>query len=63
MFGQPGYFQLSMETPIAILNGASDESELGAFHDLFQGQRGARLLARLQDSVPADYSAILIFVN
>ena len=42
-FGKPGYFQLAMETPAQILAGASDEAEMGAFHDLFQGQRAARL--------------------
>jgi hypothetical protein len=62
-FGQPGYFQLAIETHPKVLAGASDESEMGAFHDLFESQRAARLLARVVDAVPADYSGILIFVN
>jgi hypothetical protein len=48
-FGAPGYFQLSDRSAPEILRGADDESELGAFHDLFLPQREAHLRARLDE--------------
>jgi hypothetical protein len=45
--GAPDYAQLRRSCPIQIRTGASDESEMGAFHDLFQPQRETNLKIRL----------------
>ncbi|MGH9832642.1 MAG: hypothetical protein ACRD9Y_06465, partial [Blastocatellia bacterium] len=46
-YGKPAYCQLADSCANEIKRGASDESEMGAFHDLFQPQREANLRARL----------------
>jgi hypothetical protein len=62
-YGQPGYAQLADFCPPEIKRGAEDESEMGAFHDLFQPQREANLRARLEEFTPAGMHAGLIFVS
>ncbi len=62
-YGKPAYCQLDLCTSPGIREGASDASEMGAFHDLFQPQRSAALTVRLADYVPAGMSAGLIFAN
>jgi hypothetical protein len=52
-YGTPGYCQLGPNCAAEITGGADDESEMGVFHDLFQPQREANLLARLDDYTPA----------
>jgi hypothetical protein len=52
-YGAPTYCQLSDECADEIKRGADDESEMGVFHDLFQPQREANLLARLEEFTPA----------
>jgi hypothetical protein len=52
-YGKPGYGQLAPTCAPEIARGADDESEMGAFHDLFQPQRAANLAARLDEFVPA----------
>ena len=52
-YGTPTYCQLSDSCAAEIKRGADDESEMGAFHDLFQPQREANLLARLDEFTPA----------
>jgi len=54
---------LAATCAVEIKRGASDESEMGAFHDLFQTQREANLIARLNDYTPAGMEVGLIFVN
>lgn len=56
-YGAPTYGQLSDLCAIEIRTGADDESEMGAFHDLFQPQREANLQARLEEFVPAAMDA------
>ena len=46
-YGRPGYGQLADTCAIEIKRGADDESEMGAFHDLYNPQREANLRARL----------------
>jgi hypothetical protein len=60
-YGTPTYCQLALGGPREIARGADDESEMGAFHDLFQPQREANLAARLDEFVPsgADVGIIL----
>jgi hypothetical protein len=48
-FGDPGYCQLAAQSGVEILQGADDEAEMGAFHDLFEPQRVANLRDSLQD--------------
>jgi hypothetical protein len=62
-YGNPGYGQLGECGAPEIRRGADDESEMGAFHDLFQPQREANLRARLDESTPADMDVGIIFVT
>jgi hypothetical protein len=62
-YGSPVYCQLAQDCAPEITSGADDESELGAFHDLFQPQRLANLNDRLQDFAPADMSAAVFIVT
>jgi hypothetical protein len=48
-YGAPAYCQLTVRTPDAIRRGADDESEMGAFHFLFQPQRESDLVTRLDE--------------
>jgi len=48
-YGDPGYCQLADATPSLIDEGADDESELGAFHQLFLPRREAHLRTRLDE--------------
>ena len=59
-YGTPDYGQLAEACAAEIATGADDESELGAFHDLYQPQRAANLRARLDDSIPAGMDAGII---
>lgn len=48
-YGSPEYAQLHLSCPDEIRSGADDESEMGAFHDLYQPQREANLKVRLEE--------------
>src|SRR5262249_6129917 len=48
-YGDAGYGQLSWRTGDAVLQGADDKAEMGAFHDLFQPQRATNLRLRLEE--------------
>ncbi len=48
-YGDPGYMQLRRSTHAAIRTGASDESELGATHELQAPQRETNLRIRLDE--------------
>jgi hypothetical protein len=48
-YGDAGYCQLSLLCSAAIRQGADDEAEMGAFHNLFQPQRESNLRARLDE--------------
>jgi hypothetical protein len=48
-YADPGYCQLSQRCAIEIRQGADDESEMGAFHDLYQPQRETNLRVRLDE--------------
>jgi hypothetical protein len=52
-YGKPAYAQLAQTCAAEIVRGADDESEMGAFHDLYQPQRLANLRARLEQFSPA----------
>ncbi|MBK9014731.1 MAG: hypothetical protein IPM82_11985 [Saprospiraceae bacterium] len=48
-YGDAGYCQLHQHCAPEITNGADDESEMGAFHHLFQPQRIINLRTRLDE--------------
>jgi hypothetical protein len=60
-YGNPNYARLDDATAAEITAGASDGGELGAFHDLFAGQRAANLEVRLNEFVPAGDDAEVVF--
>lgn len=62
-YGTPTYCQLALTCAPEIRRGADDESEMGAFHDLYQPQREANLRARLDEFTPAGMDAGLIFAS
>jgi hypothetical protein len=62
-YGMPAYAQLSLHCAREILEGASDGSEMGVFHDLFQPQRFANLRARLEEFTPAGMDAGVLIAN
>jgi hypothetical protein len=62
-YGTPAYAQLALTCANEIKRGADDESEMGAFHDLYQPQREANLRARLTEYTPAGTEAGILFVD
>lgn len=62
-YGTPAYCQLAETCADEIKRGADDESEMGAFHDLYQPQRGANLRARLDEYTPAGMEAGIIYAS
>jgi hypothetical protein len=62
-FGDAAYGQLGRLCPDAILRGADDESEIGAFHDLFQPQREAHLRMRLIEYLRFGLEAGIFFAT
>lgn len=62
-YGRHDYCQLSAGCASEITRGADDESEMGAFHDLYQPQRFANLSARLAEFTPAGMDAAVILAT
>lgn len=62
-YGTPTYCQLAQTCADEIKRGADDESEMGAFHDLYQPQRGTNLRARLDEYTPAGADVGIIYTN
>jgi hypothetical protein len=62
-YGKAQYAQLSETCADEIKDGADDESEMGVFHDLFQPQRAANLLARLEEYAPAGMDVGIIYAS
>ncbi|HVT57249.1 MAG TPA: hypothetical protein VHR45_02525 [Thermoanaerobaculia bacterium] len=63
LYGTPDYARLAGGCAGEIRRGADDESEMGAFHDLYEPQRTANLRARLDEHTPAGLDAGLIFAG
>ncbi len=59
--GDPGYFQLTLDTPTEIRRGADDESEMGAFASLRQPQREDALRIRLAEYLRVGLEAGIFF--
>jgi len=62
-YGDAGYGQLSQRTSDAILQGADDKAEMGAFHDLFQPQRAINLRLRLQEYLRFGFETGIIYTT
>ena len=62
-YGRPEYCQLATTCAPEITGGASDESEMGVFHDLFQPQRLANLRVRLGEFMPSGAEAGIILAS
>lgn len=62
-YGTPAYCQLAICCPDEIARGADDDSEMGAFHRLYQPQRTANLCARLEEYIPAEKDAGIFFAS
>jgi hypothetical protein len=62
-YGAPTYCQLADTCATEITRGAEDESEMGAFHDLYQPQRADSLRVRLDEYTPAGMNAGIIFAS
>jgi hypothetical protein len=62
-YGTQDYCQLAAACAAEIAAGAEDESEMGAFHDLFQPQRKATLATRLDEFTPAGMDAGIIDIT
>jgi hypothetical protein len=62
-YGNPAYVQLSQCCAVEIVRGADDQSEMGAFHDLFQPQRAANLRTRLDEYTPVGMETGIFFAT
>ncbi len=62
-YGDPGYAQLSQRCAVEIRQGADDEAEMGAFHDLFQPQRETNLRVRLDEYLRFGLEAGITYVS
>jgi hypothetical protein len=62
-YGTPTYARLARVTAVEITQGASDQSEMGVYHDLYQPQRAANLAQRLTEFTPAGTDAGIIYAS
>ena len=62
-YGDPGYCQLRPYCTPDIWRGADDESEMGAFHDLFEPQREANLYQRFNEYLRFGMEAGVFYVS
>jgi len=62
-YGTPVYGRLAESCAEEITRGADDESEMGAFHDVYAPQRAANLRARLDEYTVAGMDAGIIYAT
>jgi hypothetical protein len=62
-YGTPDYARLDDDACAEIRTGASDRSAMGVYHDLYEPQREANLAWRLQEYVPADIDAGILYAS
>jgi hypothetical protein len=62
-YGDAGYCQLGRLCAGEIRRGADDESEMGAFHDLYAPQREANLRARLEEYLRFGLEAGILYAT
>jgi hypothetical protein len=62
-YGTPAYGQLTTATPVEILRGADDESEMGVFHHLYGAQRESNLRIRLGEYLRVGLRAGIFYAS
>jgi hypothetical protein len=62
-YGFPGYGQLALRAAAEIREGADDEAEMGAFHELFEPQRETNLRIRLDEYLRFGLEAGIFYVT
>ena len=62
-YGDAGYCQLSQICAVEIREGADDQAEMGAFHDLYQPQREANLNSSLGEYLRFGLEAGIFFAS
>lgn len=62
-YGDAGYCQLSRRTAAEIREGADDDAEMGAFHDLYQPQRESNLRVRLDEYLRFGLEAGILYAT
>jgi hypothetical protein len=62
-YGDPGYCQLSERSGPEITQGADDQAEMGAFHDLLQAQRETNLRVRLNEYLRFGLDAGIVYAS
>lgn len=62
-YGDPGYGQLALATPMEISSGADDEAEMGVFHHLYQPQRKANVRVRMKEYLRFGLEAGIYYVT
>ncbi|MGP1667354.1 MAG: hypothetical protein ACTS5I_15895, partial [Rhodanobacter sp.] len=62
-YGTPDYLRLADSCCEEIRRGASDQSALGVWHNLYESQREANLALRLDEYVPAGTDAGILFAS
>jgi hypothetical protein len=62
-FNDPAYCQLNAYGACEIRQGADDEAEMGAFHDLYEPQRETHLRARLNEYLRFGLEAGIFYVT
>ena len=60
-YGDAGYARLAADCPQGVRDGASDHSEMGAYHDLWELYRFTALTARLREVVPVDTDTDIVW--
>jgi len=62
-YGAAGYCQLNQRCTPEIRQGADDEAEMGAFHDLYQPQRETNLRVRLEEYLRFGSEAGILYAS
>lgn len=62
-YGTPTYCRLAESCAEEITRGADDESEMGAFHDVYAPQRAANLRARLEEYTASGMETAIIYAT
>jgi hypothetical protein len=62
-YGDAAYCQLSTLCAVEIQQGADDQAEMGAFHDLYQPQRKSNLSASLNEYLRFGLEAGIFFAS
>ncbi len=61
-YGHPSYALLSGDCPVAVWQGADDESQIGAYHLLYETQGVANFRTRLDEYMPFSLEAGIFLI-